>query len=376
MRILYVALKFDYNRAEQGLSFEHYNFFDTLQNLGHEILYFDFGTLYLRLGRERMNRRLVEVAHSEKPDLMFTVLMADELDPAAIRSISGGHPCPTLNWFCDDHYRFESFTRRWAPAFDYVVTTANSALAKYQAMGYRNVIKSQWACNHFLYRKVNLPLKYDVTFVGQPHGNRRELVRALKMANIDVKTWGTGWDTGRLSQDKMIKIFNSSRINLNFSNAASPERSATLLRNNVAKFFRRTGLMPIAKGARRLVSLNPFITRQSVTRMGMVRYLEQIKGRNFEVPGCGGFLLTAPAENLDSYYVPGRELASFDTVGELIDKVRYFLANEAERVTIAEAGYQRTIREHTYAHRFADIFKHMGFNSDNSSVSEQVELIT
>jgi spore maturation protein CgeB len=139
-------------------------------------LYFDFGTLYLRLGRERMNRRLVEVAHSEKPDLMFTVLMADELDPAAIRSISGGHPCPTLNWFCDDHYRFESFTRRWAPAFDYVVTTANSALAKYQAMGYRNVIKSQWACNHFLYRKVNLPLKYDVTFVGQPHGNRRELV--------------------------------------------------------------------------------------------------------------------------------------------------------------------------------------------------------
>lgn len=37
MRILYVALKFDYNRAEQGLSFEHYNFFDTLQNLGHEI---------------------------------------------------------------------------------------------------------------------------------------------------------------------------------------------------------------------------------------------------------------------------------------------------------------------------------------------------
>jgi spore maturation protein CgeB len=243
-------------------------------------------------------------------------------------------------------------------------------------MGYRNVIKSQWACNHFLYRKVNLPLKYDVTFVGQPHGNRRELVRALKMANTDVKTWGTDWDTGRLSQDKMIKIFNSSRINLNFSNAASPERSATLLRNNVAKFFRRTGLMPIAKKARRLVSLNPFITRQSVTRMGMVRYLEQIKGRNFEVPGCGGFLLTAPAENLDSYYVPGRELASFDTVGELIDKVRYFLANEAERLTIAEAGYQRTIREHTYAHRFADIFKHMGFNGDNSAVSEQVELIT
>jgi len=69
-------------------------------------------------------------------------------------------------------------------------------------------------------------------------------------------------------------------------------------------------------------------------------------------------------------------LASFDTVGELIDKVRYFLANEAERVTIAEAGYQRTIREHTYAHRFADILKQMGFDSDNSAVSEQVDLIT
>src|SRR5262245_32080644 len=102
MRILYVALKYDYNKPEQGLSFEHYNFFNTLWNLGHEILYFDFGTLFLTLGREEMNRRLVEVARAEKVDLMFTVLTADELNPAAVRSISGGHPCLTFNWFCDD----------------------------------------------------------------------------------------------------------------------------------------------------------------------------------------------------------------------------------------------------------------------------------
>jgi len=39
-------------------------------------------------------------------------------------------------------------------------------------------IKPTWeipkACNHFTYQKLDLPLEYDVTFVGQPYGNRRD----------------------------------------------------------------------------------------------------------------------------------------------------------------------------------------------------------
>jgi len=142
VRILYVALRYDYGLPERGHSFEHWNFYDSLLGMGHDLIYFDFATLLDVHGRGAMNRRLLEVADAEKPDLMFCVLFRDELDRETVRAISEGGVTTTINWFCDDHWRFESLSRDWAPAFNWVVTTAVSALPKYRSMGYDNVIKS------------------------------------------------------------------------------------------------------------------------------------------------------------------------------------------------------------------------------------------
>jgi spore maturation protein CgeB len=94
------------------------------------------------------------------------------------------------------------------------------------------------------------------------------------------------------------------------------------------------------------------------------RYPEQIKGRNFEVPGCGGFLLTGQADNLHDYYAPSQQVACYRNFEELVHKVRHYLRHEEERAAIAAAGHQRTLAEHTYAHRFADIFRQMGVAGD------------
>ena len=50
----------------------------------------------------------------------------------------------TFNWFCDDHWRFDSYTRHWAPHFGHPVTTSHGAVEKYRAAGIGNVILSQW----------------------------------------------------------------------------------------------------------------------------------------------------------------------------------------------------------------------------------------
>lgn len=327
MLVLYCCLQYDYNNPAQGYSFEHYNFYDTLVHMGHEVIYFDFGTLYRELGKDGMNRRLLEVVKSEKPRLAFFCLFGDEFYPQTLQEISFHTDTTTVNWFADDHWRFEKFSRHWAPCFNWVVTTAQSALPKYKRLGYKNVIKSQWACNHFLYRKQDVPLDYDMTFIGQPHGNRREVIQALRDAGIDVRAWGTGWESGRLDQAEMIRVFNASRINLNLSNPVNVPRR-----------------------------------RRFMVWKNWSRPRDQIKGRNFEVPGCGGFLLTGRAENLDEYYSSDREIGVFNSTKELVDKARYFLAHEAERAHIAQAGYERTLREHTYEKRFQEIFARMGLN--------------
>ena len=90
-----------------------------------------------------------------------------------------------------------------------------------------------------------------------------------------------------------------------------------------------------------------------------VTYFEQIKGWNFEVPGCGGFMLTGKAEDLESYYEIGKEVVCFENSEDLLENIRYYLAHEKERADIAQAGYERTLRDHTYAQRFNAIFTEM-----------------
>jgi spore maturation protein CgeB len=368
--ILYVALEYDYGKHEQGYSFEHYNFYHSLLHMGYDILYFDFMTLMQEHGQEWMNRRLLEVAKAEKPDLMFTVLFRDELDPAAVRGISENTDTITLNWFCDDHWRFDNYSRFWAPRFNWVVTTARSALPKYAKIGCRNVIKSQWACNHFLYRKHDLPIKYDVTFVGQPHGNRRRVVQALRDAGINVQVWGTGWENGRLAQEEVIRVFNQSRINLNLSNASTPstttkERSRAMVRNSLSHCLDAvpfgSQVKMVGKKWISAMRRSTSITTSSIRSNSIgQQYAEQIKARNFEVPGCGGFLLTGTAEDLEDYYDIINEVVCFEDVDDLIRKVRYYLHHEKERAAIAQASHQRTLCEHTYVDRFKKIFQGIG----------------
>lgn len=354
LRILYAAMKYDYGKQEQGYSFEHCNFYESLREMGHSIIYFDFMTLIKQRSREWMNKRLIEVVKTEKPDLMFTVLFADEFDPQTLKYISKSTDTITLNWFCDDHWRFDNYSSYWALYFNYVVTTDHSALPKYAKLGYKNAIKSQWGCNNFQYRKLDVPLKYDVTFVGQPHGDRRQIIDTIRKAGVDVQTWGKDWDNGRLSQEEMIQVFNTSRINLNLTNSSTHS-------------LERSDYPPnriIARLKNLLNRKSNWQERKSNTQ----QFSQQIKGRNFEVPGCGGFLITNPADNLEDYYVPNQEIVVSQNTSDLIDKIKFYLGNEDQRCLIAHAGYERTLKEHTYVKRFNDIFQEIGLRTTSSGL--------
>jgi len=350
MLILYVALKYDYGNPANGYSFEHNNFYDSLVRMGHDILYFDLGKFQDAASNHRLNQRLLEVVRTYRPDVMFTIPFREELDKSVVSYITERTTTRTLAWFCDDHWRFDSYTRLWAPCFGWSITTAHSALTKYAAIGHHNVIPSQWACNSFLYGPAGHPMQYDVTFVGQPHGDRRRWIKALRKAGIKVQTWGSGWKSGRLQLEEMTKVFSTSRINLNLSNASSPEVAAPAA---AAHGFRNEGLLRLTTPMRRILET------WDVPLHGLPTLPQQIKGRNFEIPGCGGFILTHRAEDLDRYYEDGREIVCFETVHEMIEKIHYYLSHDAERAAIAAAGYKRTLREHTYVHRFTDVFKHL-----------------
>ena len=104
-----------------------------------------------------MRAELLAAAAETRPEVAFFCVFTDQLDTKTIEAVGERAGCPTVNWFADDHWRFERFTRHLAPAFDSAVTTDADSLPKYAAEGIRTVLLSQWACNRYAYRPDRRP---------------------------------------------------------------------------------------------------------------------------------------------------------------------------------------------------------------------------
>ena len=76
-----------------------------------------------------------------------------------------------------------------------------------------------------------------------------------------------------------------------------------------------------------------------------------INYRTFETCGCKTMLLTNYTPGLEILFDIGKEIVVYTSIEDLDNKVKYYLKNDNERNIIAESGYQRVKREHTYYHR-------------------------
>jgi hypothetical protein len=73
--------------------------------------------------------------------------------------------------------------------------------------------------------------------------------------------------------------------------------------------------------------------------------------RLYEATGAGTCLLTDWKANLPDLYEPEREVVTYRNADECVEKVRYLLNHERERIAIATAGQRRTLRDHTFTQR-------------------------
>jgi spore maturation protein CgeB len=321
-------MSYDYGDPARGHSYEYYNFYQSLKALGHDVVLFDFMTELQQLGKQAMNRKLLEVAEALKPGLAMFSLYTDQFDPETVKEMK--RHTRTLCFFHDDTWRVE-FSRYWAPHFDFFTTPDVYGERKYQALGLETAIHFPFGCNDSIYRKSEMEKKYDVSFVGAWHPYREWLIKRLRKAGFNVKAVGYRWPGGIVSHEDMVKLFNETRINLNMSNSTSWD-------------------------ARYLLS-SP---RGLVNRVRSPKSVEQIKARHFEINGSGGFQLSYYVEGLERHYGIGTEIAVYLDPDDLLQKVNFYLAEDKLRESIADAGYARTLVEHTFGRRFELVFQRMG----------------
>jgi spore maturation protein CgeB len=77
--------------------------------------------------------------------------------------------------------------------------------------------------------------------------------------------------------------------------------------------------------------------------------------RLFEATGVGAFLLTDFKDNLHTLFAPDKEVAVWRSIEDCLDVIGRIIGDDNGRAAVARAGHARTIAQHTYRHRAAEI---------------------
>jgi hypothetical protein len=88
------------------------------------------------------------------------------------------------------------------------------------------------------------------------------------------------------------------------------------------------------------------------------KFPETVTTRTFEIPACGSLMLAERTDDHRALFAEDAEAVYFESADEMVDKLRFYLANDAARARIAAAGYTRFERSgYTRVNRFREILE-------------------
>jgi len=79
--------------------------------------------------------------------------------------------------------------------------------------------------------------------------------------------------------------------------------------------------------------------------------------RMFEATAMGALLMTDNNRGLDNFFVDGKEVVTYNSPDDLVQKIKYYLENEKERNKIAQSGQKKTLKYHNYEIRMKELDK-------------------
>jgi len=347
----------------------------SLEDMGHELVRFDFpgwpddaDPAWQRHGKPSTNQRLLEKfrnAVGQGPvDLFFGYLYSSVVYPETIDVIRQSG-VPTVNFSCNNVHQFD-LVRDIAPRFDVCVVPERSALADFHAVGARPV-RIQLAANPRIYRPLPEPRIYDVTFVGQRYADRADFLSYLQGRGVHVRAWGAGWQPHKrldvAHAKAALALIEDERLD-------GVRRLLTKRRSNNGTQPAHSELDTSAFGGPRLLQ-HELIKMFSQSRLSLGfatagdshladKRLTHLRLREFEAPMSGALYLTEDQPELAEYFEPGTEVLTYTDRADLLDKARYYLAHQEQSERIRHAGLQRARRDHTWQHRFSELFAALG----------------
>ncbi len=321
-----------------------------LSDMGHEVIQFNyrFGSLtpfetlvkedklwevyesfssesaLAKQDQAKMNQILLDIAETEKPDIFLTFL-GDRIYPETIAKLQASN-ITTVFWHERNFIHDKNPNARESLCYyDFVFTYDPGFISILGDIGVPEVHYLPFGCYPPLHRKLAKSdfdfdyYKSDVTFCGTLMPGRVEFLHDI--IDTGVKFWTHSWNEelqkrfpdlvpryqGEARGILMVRLFNASKIILNEHHITS-----------------------------------------AITGTNM---------RTFEAGGCQTFQLSDYKPEIERMFKIGEEIVIYHDLADLKKKIAYYLEHPDEREEIARNLQKKVYAEHTYQHRFEEMFE-------------------
>lgn len=276
-----------------------------LRKLFREVVSFDPQEVLYNEGKDEMNRKFLAVIEKEKPDYLFTQLIYEEFYIDTLLKIKEVSPkTQFINFNGDDDNMFYDYNLLFFPLIDYFFTTQPDYLKEYSSRGMKAFL--MFGADPEVFKPLNLERIYDVTFVGTVKSDRAEYIRYLVENGIKVRIFGSGWEKyeefkkiwgGKVSDEEFKKIINQSKINIVFSK----------------------------------------------NYQGKTHVLDRLP----EISFTKSFSLVEFSKGYYELFTEGKDIATFQTKEDLLEKIMFYLKNEPQRKRIAKNIYEKSLKNYS-----------------------------
>ncbi len=262
------------------------------------------------------NEKLLS-ALDKKPFEILFIEKCLTLKPKTLKKLKVKFPALKLICYSLDDFNgkgnISNYFNHCIPMYDLIATNKEHNVGEYYNLKAKKVYYFKNAYSRQVHKPVQVSdedrekFGADVTFIGNHEKVRAEYLMYLAQNNIKIKVWG--WNKAssfsginhpniynmnrHLYFEEYSKAICSSKINLNFLRTANRDTETT---------------------------------------------------RSIEIPACGGFMMAQFSTQHLELFKENEEAVFFNNKEELLQKVKFYLTNENERIKISLLGYNRCIK--------------------------------
>lgn len=296
---------------------------NALQDRGHELVIMDH-----RSYPQQCAEQLPQIMKAFKPDLFLCLHLANDqtYPPEYIENLKSVFPeVQYVAWIFDitinGKYAYKSNEfLRLVKTYDYFFTVAKSDVDKFQDAG---IPGTYWVpegyCNYShvlpaMNSNIIRDTKSDVLFVGQfghkdVHEERMDYLDAIASIGVDLRILGQAFNMTKKVQACYV---------------GRPTH------NDI-------------EHCREVVN-----TKINFCHSGWKDVDSYVSARNYRVSAAGGFMLCNDGKGVRDLWEVDKEVVVYSNIKECLDKVRYYLEHEDERLEIADAGRQKTLTNYSF----------------------------